>query len=486
MPDYTIASQVKIPDAFATIGNMVNTASNMQNIQRGNVALEKERIMLGERKGIQQLFQKPDAFVGEDGQPDYNKLINEGMKVAPTTFPTMVPQIISAHKSALDAKASMNTLNAQQQASVGQYIMSLGDDKPDTARTKLEEFAKLNPQLKPAMDFAWKFHLEPTINNPEAFKAATLKMGQAAMAPSQQQSAITPSGPVMTNNAQIGMMNVNPMAGNTGIVPNTLVNNQIPLDARQTVGTNPTTGMPQTTTKDAFGNVQGVTATPTGGTPQMAPGDAQELPALVEHRTAARAAIANAPDLHQNARGILDEIDKVTATGQAGPALQKINSLLGTKFGGREEQASSFDLLGKYLERSALQTAQTMGPHTNSGLETVKAAQGSTAYNPTAIKKITKLVDANVTGTEAYQPGLEKAISAAGPQGVLATRQYQQQWGQNYDPRMMLIFNATKSGDKDTVKDVVKSLGGVDSRAYKEFVQKTKNIEALSQNGRLP
>ncbi len=161
------------------------------------------------------------------------------------------------------------------------------------------------------------------------------------------------------------------------------------------------------------------------------------------------------------------------------------NSATGLNSLTAEQKASAYDLLGKYLERNALQTAQTMGPHTNSGLDTVKAAQGSTAYNPTAIAKVTKLVDANVTGTEAYQPGLEKAIANSGGQGVLAVRPYQQAWGQNYDPRIPMLANAKKAGDKAEFDDIIKSLGGMNSAAYKELMGKARNLDRLSTTGGL-
>jgi hypothetical protein len=126
-----------------------------------------------------------------------------------------------------------------------------------------------------------------------------------------------------------------------------------------------------------------------------------------------------------------------------------------------------------------------MGPHTNSGLETVKASQGSTSYNPTAIKKITKLVDANVTGTEAYQPGLEKAVANAGNRGVLAIPAYQQAWAQNYDPRIPMMANAKKAGDQAEYNEIIKSLGGKNSATYRELRQKALNLDRLSQTGAL-
>jgi hypothetical protein len=126
-----------------------------------------------------------------------------------------------------------------------------------------------------------------------------------------------------------------------------------------------------------------------------------------------------------------------------------------------------------------------MGPQTNAGLEAQIVANGSVHYNPTAIKKITKLNDAIVSGNEAYQPGLEKAINADPSRGVLVKREYDQAWAQNFDPRIMMIYNATKSGDKQEVNSIITQMGGKSSPQVKELMKKAQNLHNLSQNGHL-
>jgi len=272
-----VALGVQVPDSFKTIGSMLGMANSAQNLQRGNVELQQNQIKLQERKGIQDLFSNPDSFKGEDGRMDYNKLINAGMKVAPTTFPTMVPQIISAHKAGVEAEGALNTLDKAKRDAVGQFVLSLGGDDPATGIKKLDAISRLSPQLKTTTDFFKQYVLAPAAQQgPEAWKNAVMQAGRMVMTPTEQKAAMTPSGPQVTNNAQSGTMNLNQMAGPTGIVPGTLINQQIPLNERQRVENNPVTNSPQTVTKDAFGNVQGVTQTPTGpGVPQLGLGGPQ-------------------------------------------------------------------------------------------------------------------------------------------------------------------------------------------------------------------
>ncbi|PEH66248.1 hypothetical protein CRM91_28715 [Burkholderia ambifaria] len=140
-------------------------------------------------------------------------------------------------------------------------------------------------------------------------------------------------------------------------------------------------------------------------------------------------------------------------------------------------------MVGKGLERSALQAAQSMGPQTNAGLAAQVAANGSTHYTPAAIKEITKLNDAITTGAQSYQPGLERAIAANPSAGVFAKRSFDQAWGANFDPRIYQMYNAAKSGDAAEVNSIVSSLGGKNSAQFKALMQKAANLQKLSNTG---
>lgn len=213
----------------------------------------------------------------------------------------------------------------------------------------------------------------------------------------------------------------------------------------------------------------------------LSPGDAQAIPVLEEERNQARNYITSAPIAHATNEGVLHEIDKVS-TGTIGPKLQGIFSSLGIASDSAEARASAYDLVGKYLERNALEAAKAMGPHTNAGLESALKANGSVSYNPTAIKKLTKLNDAIVTGAEAYQPGLEKAVSANPQRGVLAKREFDQAWAQNFDPRIMMYERAIRTGDKETKSEIERQMG---ANGMKELRRKAMNIDTLSAQGRL-
>ncbi len=221
---------------------------------------------------------------------------------------------------------------------------------------------------------------------------------------------------------------------------------------------------------------------------QLAPSDAAALPTLAGEREAARQALLAAPEMHTNNKMISDELKNVTATGSAGGIISKAESWFGAAnvkgSNEAERAASAMDLIGKAFTRNMLKVAGTMGQMTNDKMAATAEAFGNQQFNPTAIRKITSLNDALVSGAEAYQPGLEKAIAASGG-NVLAKRQYDQAWGQNFDPLVMQIYNAKKSGNTAELNDLLSSVGGPNSLQAQFLARKAKNLQMLSTQGRL-
>lgn len=459
MPDNYI-QQIQQPDSFKTIGSMLNFAgqaqqlrNSQQDYQRGGVALEKERALLN-----------PSIRSGE----------------------------AAASSAETGAKAASFKLTGEQATKAMELIGGYAQDpRINDADGAIQVAKELRERMiasgVPESQAEWQAsQISSRAHQPGAVNQLILNtIRQNAGAGPQAGVVNAPLTPLSTGGA-IQPTQLQPGApGGVGpqgpAMPLTLGPGQV-----ETVQ-NDVAGNPAVVTRSPQGTVQGTRPMP-GGTGQpnwnMAPGDREAIPALEAERTDARKALAMAPDLHQNARGVLEEIEKVSATGQTGPLFQKINSALGgaLDWSNAEKRASSFDLVGKYLERQALQIAQTMGPHTNSGLETVRAASGTTAYNPTAIKKIVKLTDANITGTEAYQPGLEKAIAADPQRGVLAKREFDQAWGQNYDPRITMLTNAKKAGDKAEYDDIMRTMSAADRASLST---KARNLDKLSRDGRL-
>jgi hypothetical protein len=296
---------------------------------------------------------------------------------------------------------------------------------------------------------------------------------QALLSPTEQQSALSPTAGLVSTGGGLQPTVTSPsVAGSAPSI--TPVGQAIPLTLPPTTPIVTPAGQP-----GYLNNGQFVAS-------GLKPEDAAAMPTLVAEREQARTMLSGAPLAHTTNRGILEELDKVISTGQTGGIIARASSIFGAIPGNTdaEKAASAYDLIGKYTERNALEAAKSMGPGTNAGLEAAIKANGSAAYNPTALRTITKLNDAIVSGTEAYQPGLEKAI-ASSPNGIIAKRQFDQQWAQNFDPRVMMIYNAAKSGDKAEVDNILKSVGGPGSKGAADLARRAHNIQQLSQQGHL-
>jgi hypothetical protein len=227
--DASIPLGTKVPDGMSTLGNLLTNARSAQALQLGNVELQKNEIALAERKGIQQMFSNPDQFKGPDGQMDFNKLIEQGMKVAPTTFPTMLPQIIQAKKLGTEAEQALSNLNESTRAGAGQWFMAQRGKPLDQVAAEAAEIKKLNPALAPAIDSSLKVLTMAGKGGQGALDAAYMKLGQAAMSPPQALASMTPSGVAVDNNQQARVVNTNPGAGPIGeTIPGTAVQKQLP------------------------------------------------------------------------------------------------------------------------------------------------------------------------------------------------------------------------------------------------------------------
>jgi hypothetical protein len=197
-------------------------------------------------------------------------------------------------------------------------------------------------------------------------------------------------------------------------------------------------------------------------------------------RSAAQSAANKAPVMHDINRTIIAEASKGLTTGAAGQLLQRVRSATGyvsDKAG--DANATDYHLLGKMLERSALEAAQAMGPHTNAGLESQLRANGSLEYTPQAIKKIAYLNDAYVSGMEMYRNGLEKAISDSG-NNVFAKRAFDQEWAKVATPQVLRFKNAVDNNNDDEIASITKEVGGKGSSGARKLHEQLTQLLRLS------
>lgn len=501
MPDFgtPVANQITATNPNQTLQTLSGVLSlkqaqqglqlGQQQLQVGEGAAQSAQQQMDERQLLQSTMasgKAPDGTPIKDanGEIDpvaFSKFANTSL---PLTGQAVTQNIISTLDNRLKLNDSIRGLGQNYRNDISGIVRSgIGAQDPSSVSTGLDEYAQQNPDAAPAIARAKALIGGVSPNMPPAqrdmaFQKLATEFQPAATSAQQQAPATTMiTGP--GGGAQA--VQVNPLSAVPQGATGPEVAQGIPLAQRSEVTTNPSTGGFAVINKNGPGQVTGITNPPTQNVYNPSPGDREAIPGLSAEREAARQSYAAAPTAHTNNQLVLQNIDNVAATGPIGQKARNALSLFGVN--GDSDAATAYDLVGKGLERSALQAAQSMGPNTNAGLDAQIKANGSLGYTPQAIKEVTKLNDALTTGVQSYQPGLERAIAADPAKGVIAKRQFDQQWGANFDPTIFKYYNAIKSGDGTEKAAIEKQLGGLNSSGYNAMMQKAKNLQQLSNTG---
>jgi len=503
--DSSIPLQVQQGSPFQSMGQATQALSGLaqlQNVRQQNQMMQAETQNLqqtasqgaqlqDERQKYSAAMQDPTApFYNQDGTVDPNKFQVWANRNIPLTQGVYGQALLDHTEAVNKYKTTVANMSQGDHQVVNGALSSFVRPDGTVTATPQQIGAQLDaitPQLTGygnSFVSQAKQAVASSANNPQMLGQVLAQLARTTTPAATQQEQRRASTSLINNGAAtVPVATTGDYGTPPGAPAGTGVPNQIGPEGRQTVGTNPLTGGMTVTNRDANGNITGVTNPPTQGVYVPQPGDAQALPGLSAERDSARTQYAAAGTQHENNRIVLSNIDNVGATGVSGPAWRNIASAFGFNPGDVKDQATAYDMVGKGLERSALQAAQSMGPQTNAGLDAQIKANGSLGYTPQAIKEITKLNDALVSGTQAYQPGLERAIAANPSAGVFAKRQFDQQWGANFDPTIFRYYNAIKNNDTAEQQAIVKQLGGQNSKAYSAMMQKAKNLQQLSNSG---
>ena len=321
-------------------------------------------------------------------------------------------------------------------------------------------------------------HIQQMIKN-------TIVGNQAA---GTQSSTLNDSGVGVSDNDKSQVTAVNQFGATRpgNALPGTERTLQLPVGERQSLGKDQNNN-PIVLNKDKSGNINAPTALPGSATaPVMTlPSGANEntTKLLNEEYSASRAARNKAPEMHANNKGILEALNEVIATGPAGKGLAQLSGLTGLAFDSAEKAASAYDKIGKYAEKNALAAAAAMGNETNGKIEAQIKANGSARYNPTALKEITMLNDALVTGSEKYSAGLDKAVEKTGH--VYGKLQFDREWAANANVDTLKYLNAVKLKDTAEIAVLIKKAGPEGSPGRLKLVQELHNLQKLTQTGSL-
>jgi hypothetical protein len=498
MPDIdpSIALSAKAPDPMKSLSGLLDVAKGVQGMQAQRLTMtgqdqqnQSNAISLGEKKAMQQALSDPTQYTGADGSIDWGKTLPLVMKAAPTTGMDVIGKMMNTQQAATTSKQLITNLDSSKRQMLGQVAQSLQGKDPSTINDTFDAIAKQSPELATAIPMIKQVLTHAGDNGgQQGVNTALGHLAQMTMTPSDQQSYNTPTALSISNGIQNSVINTKPGVNGLPIgasIPNSTQTQLVPLSQQQEIGTD-LQGNAVVNRKDAMGNVQAPTAMPgSNATPMTAypAGEsADSKKALEDESMVAKNAASQGPQIHDINKTIISEASKGFATGKLGALTQDLASRTGYKFAVGED-ATSYNMLGKMLARSAAQAAQSMGPHTNAGLQSATEQNGSMEYTPAAITKIAHLNDALQTGADNYNLGKDAAIKAGG--SVFAKRQFDTQWAQNANVDALKLTNALKLGDTAQKDEVIQSLGGRNSDKFNSVVKNVQNLHALTQKGSL-
>lgn len=467
----------------AEVPDFAGKLSQLLQIQRQRTQLAGEQQSLRQRQALANYDW--NKHIGEDGTLDLESLNDpELMAAAGDQYQDVLQKAIVAKESQLQAKRTLTALRGDQREAFGQMMNALRSDS-DVAEDNEKGRQKINqamlqfgemygedvlPVLKA---YAGPLQKAPKGRMSDALRAIGLQAVDASNQLEKQKPQYMGTGGELTD--------VNPLTagGSGGKIPLTL-----PPGA--SIVTDQTGAQfvlnPQTNQVTPVGGGRA----PSGGpAPSMPPGRTFKQPtyagqaediANYQHEVAnTRSAADQAPanrNIFQHVLKLADE----TNTGPLVSFLQN-NPIGGQVFG------DNYQELGKYLEKNAIANMQAMGgPPSDARLSAAVAANGSTKFNPRALKAVTQFNYATNTGLERYRQGLDKAIGTK-DQDYSKLPEFKAQWARNFDIDAFRLENAVADGDTAAQKEI---LAGMNKERRAEVARKMKNLDALSETGHLP
>lgn len=481
MPDFSVAlpAQVQV-DPMKSLSSMLGVANASQAYQAGNIAIQGNQAVLDERNALRNLAKDP-RVLDADGNVDHEKFGIYAPQVAPTLGAPISKAITEASTAQTNNAASRYQLTAAQGGKLMEMATGLMNDPavvsgsdPHAIIEKLLDVKQRAIGLgvpKTLVEMQMAPLISMASSNPKGLQQHLANVTQGGTPAATQSAQVQPLVTQVSTDQGTQFVQANPRAvggpGNIG-TPYTPPNGIATSPTGQMGVTNPATG--------TFKPVQNTSPNqppvnfPTGES-------ADTWKELQGQRTAAQMAANGAPVMHDINRTIVTEANKGFNTGSLGALTQKMASATGYTIGDKE--ATDYNLLGKMLERSALTAAQSMGPHTNAGLEAAVRANGSLEYTPAAIKKIANLNDALVSGSELYSKGLEKAISSS-PDNVFTKRKFDESWRAVATPQVLRFKNAVDNNNPEEVNAIIKEVGGKASKGAKALHMQLQGLLNLS------
>jgi hypothetical protein len=459
--DASIPLQGKKPDTFGKL-------SELLNMQRQSIAVQADKTALASAQQSQRQREGLASFdwaklSGDDGTIDLNKIMGSGLReAAGDQFPQVLSQAVQIRQQQLGAKQTLLGLTNEQRGAFGQMVGALRSD-PDVVKGTPEGQQKLQQALGqyitmygPDVENVVKAYAGPIMKAPPGRIGQVLQNIQLQSTSASDQASR--QAPQYTNTGgQLQQTNPYAQPGQApGNIPLTIAPGQ-----QSQVGADPL-GNPMEIRREPLGNILG--ATPLAGMPSFGPGERQSLEQQAEANTQA---VVNNRLAAQLAPQQLDQIDKAlkissdvsTGGGDLARARAKWESAIASVLPGFDtavDDATKLQMLDKYLERIAADSARVLGANaaTDAARESIARQNASTGYTRDAVQSVLEYAKAQTMAMAAKGDAQEKWLKTEGNK-ISTQHEFETLWRQNYDP--LLFQLETMSEDKK--RQAVSKLG---------------------------
>ena len=492
----TIPLQAQQVNPVGNLSQLLGVANAAQQYRAGNISNESNQALLTERTNLRALVSDPRVQDAQ-GNVDPIKFATMAPMVAPTLGGDVSRSMVGAQTSGIENMRKLYDLSRDQHNRVTASVTALLQDPAiqDLSKTPTpskEQLDAAHGAITDAFDNAVKFGV-PKMNADfvKSGVISTLAVQPQRLPQTLTNMLIAAQNPDQQTATMGNQLTTVPTAGGTQFVQT----NRFAPGGAGNVGAPyaPPNQFVQTSTGIGVGNPASgeiKAPTPIGGaslpapTVALPPGETADTSSeLQKQRTEVQTQLRTLPERMNIYREIVGLTDSGTLTGSLGSVTRKLNGILPPSL--QFSEGSDVNTLGKFLEQEAARSALAMGPHTNAGLESARAAGGTLQYDDKTLGKIARLAAANSSAIPLYDAGLNRAIQEEaqrrpGVDPIFAKREFDQKWANAYDPRAMRLKNAVDNGDQAEVQNIVKEVGGLNSKGANTLHLKLQSLLQLS------
>ena len=541
--DPSISLGIKPPPTM-TLPEMLNFARGAQAYRQAEevmpLQLERERqatrtgaINLGvtetgeiERRRVERFFANPENFQ-TNGRFDLEKVNATLPTIAPLTGRTYIKEmteLVTAQAAGDEAKTKLNT---GIRSIIASKIGILGRVGITDRNAYIKELDLLqeqypdNAQVKTLIN-SYKTQLKGVPENDPTLPQVAIREAESLLSPEQQTTALAPKPGTVSTGGGIQPVVQTPSVGGIAprvqpygkAIPMTLGPEQrvVPTGRFDPITNEPTANVyapdgrlmgevPISSTgagASMVGPAGGGTAAPQGAAPGTArdqmnaqlrartpgvvnripPGETNEsMAGLVTLRENSNKLAATIPEQFFNYTEMIKLADQAT-TGRGAEILANLTGgFAAIPFSG--DMATDLQTLGHYMKNQTAVLAGASGMNTDAARSISEAQVGTTNWTGPAIKNTARVNRALARGSQMFNQGLESVVAQNGG-NIFAARNYRNQWGNNLDINALRLHDAMESSDLEGLAMVVRSMGGPESKKYKDAKAKIATLKSLA------